>query len=145
MMRSSENATVQVTPETTTFADRLRAAMRERGLSGAETARRVRERLGNGATFSAANLAHYTSGRSRPRLRHLTILAEVLGKPEGYFLEAERASEGDREPWATLGEVTVPSLHVANGHEEVWLQINQRVPWSVAVRVLQLLNSSGPD
>jgi transcriptional regulator with XRE-family HTH domain len=122
------------------FARRLRAAMQERGWSGAETARRVREKLGNGAKFSPANIAHYTNGRSRPRLRTLSVLAEVLGKPEGFFLEAERTCKD-----VDADQKELPSLHLADSPSEIWLQINQRVPWPVAMRVFQVLAGEEPE
>ena len=60
--------------------------MEERGWSGAETARKVRDQLGDSATFTSANIAHYRSGRSRPRPQYLAALSVAFGKPEEYFL-----------------------------------------------------------
>ena len=63
----------------TVFARRLKAAMQERGLTANETARRVREALGEGAKFTPANISHYRQGRSLPRPRYLAALSRALG------------------------------------------------------------------
>src|SRR5918993_4915835 len=61
------------------FGSRLEAAIRERGWTRGETARRVREQLGEGAKFTPANISHYTRGRSIPRPRYSDALSVVLG------------------------------------------------------------------
>jgi hypothetical protein len=53
--------------------------MAERGITVTEAARRVRENLPEGAGFATANLSHYRSGRSVPRLPYLKALSLALG------------------------------------------------------------------
>ena len=66
-------------PERAQFADRLNTVMRERGITAAEATRRIRANLPEGTSFAAANLSHYRSGRSVPRLPYLKALSLALG------------------------------------------------------------------
>ena len=88
----------QSKPQPTVFARRLKAAMDERGWTANETARRVREELGEGAKFTPANISHYRQGRSLPRPRYLEALSRALGVDKGELLtEASPARDGDRQ------------------------------------------------
>jgi transcriptional regulator with XRE-family HTH domain len=60
------------------FAQRLRAALDERGLTVAETTRRMRTHLPKGESISVVGMLHYLSGRSMPRLRYLDALSLAL-------------------------------------------------------------------
>jgi transcriptional regulator with XRE-family HTH domain len=60
------------------FAQRLRSALDERGLTVAETTRRMRAHLPKGESISAVGMLHYLSGRSMPRLRYLDALSLAL-------------------------------------------------------------------
>jgi transcriptional regulator with XRE-family HTH domain len=138
-------------PRNLLFAQRLRLAMEERGWSGAETARKVRDQLGDSATFTSANLAHYRNGRSRPRPQYLAALSVVLGKPEEFFLGGFKIN-GATHKSATHNGVAnghsltsapdaLPALHIEDRGRNAWLQINQQVPWPVAVRILEALKA----
>jgi transcriptional regulator with XRE-family HTH domain len=60
------------------FAQRLRSVIDERGLTVAETARRMRTHLPKGESISVVGVLHYLSGRSLPRLRYLDALSLAL-------------------------------------------------------------------
>ena len=61
------------------FARRLAALMDERGLSGAEAARRMREYLPERARVSKANLWQYLHGKVMPSPQYLDALCSALG------------------------------------------------------------------
>ena len=133
-------------PRNLLFAERLRLAMEERGWSGAETARKVRDQLGDSATFTPVNIAHYKQGRSRPRPQYLAALSVALGKPEEYFLggfKINGAAHADAVNGHSLNNSpdALPALHIEDRGRNAWLQINQQVPWPVAVRILEALKA----
>jgi transcriptional regulator with XRE-family HTH domain len=132
-------------PRNLLFAERLRLAMQERGWSGAETARKVRDQLGDSATFTPVNIAHYRNGRSRPRPQYLAALSVALGKPEEYFLgfKINGAAHADAANGHSLNTAqdALPALHIEDRGRTAWLQINQQVPWSVAVKILEVLKA----
>jgi transcriptional regulator with XRE-family HTH domain len=121
--------------------------MHERGWTYAETAKRVREELGEGAKFTKASISHYTRGRSVPRLRNLEALSAVLEKelmredsltiPNGRSGQA--AVVGPEREGAPQLNTTPPALHIEDRGSEAWLQINQQLPWPVALKILGLL------
>ena len=129
------------------FGRRLRAIMEERGLTAGETARRMREHLGGGAKFTPANISHYRLGRSLPRPRYLDALSAVLGIDKEELLsdgqahqkggptERERSSEAPSHD----GREAPPSLNIVDRGGSVWLQINQQLPWPVAIQILHAL------
>jgi transcriptional regulator with XRE-family HTH domain len=146
MRRSSGHISVREPQiSATEFSSRLQAAMWARGWTMDETARRVRERLGEGATFSRTNISHYVMGRCIPKIRYLQALSEVLGIDKTELLGA-RSTADEVSPNAyvvgengKLPQPTSPALHIEDRGTDVWLQINQQVPWPVAMKVLQAL------
>jgi transcriptional regulator with XRE-family HTH domain len=135
------------------FGSRLQDAIRERGWTAGETAKRVREQLGEGARFTPANISHYTRGRSIPRVRYLDALSAVLGidkrelmgqdnSPIQVNSQRKQAIDGEHQHEPLVGPSTAPPpFHLEDRGSEVWLQINQQVPWSVALKLLQALKS----
>ena len=133
------------------FGSRLDALIRERGWTMGETARRVREQLGEGAKFTPANISHYTRGRSIPRLRYLDALSAVLGIDKMELMGQDnspiRVNGHGKHAAGPTQEVesvspshaAAPALHIEDRGKEAWLQINQQVPWPVALKVLEAL------
>ena len=128
------------------FARHLRAILNERGLTARETARRVREHLGEGAKFTAANISHYCVGRSLPRPQYLDALGFVLGvttdellseKPPPRERKSGRRSTAESPSREIDGHL--PSLHIIDQGGSAWLQINQQVPWPAAIQILNAL------
>jgi transcriptional regulator with XRE-family HTH domain len=127
------------------FARRLRAIMEERGLTAGETARRMREHLGGDTKFTPANISHYRLGRSLPRPRYLDALSAVLGIDKEELLssahpypEREPSSDGPSRD----GHEAPPSLNIVDRGGSVWLQINQQLPWPVAIQILNALKGA---
>jgi len=133
------------------FGSRLQSAIRERGWTNGETARRVREQLGDGAKFSPGSISHYTRGRAVPRPRYLHALSAVLGIDKRKLMGQDNSSirlNGGSKDIAIAGQEieaesrlasATPALHLEDRGSEVWLQINQQVSWAIALEVLQLL------
>jgi transcriptional regulator with XRE-family HTH domain len=148
------------------FAERLTEAMRQGGLTIAETARRVRQHLGDGKGFSDANLVHYRQGRSVPRLRYLEALSLALGVsqsdliavdlPQSEYADSEerlrsrrslaRAPEPPPAANDSAPQAKAPEIHVAvtieDHGDEAHVRIDQRVPWPVALRILKAVKDT---
>jgi transcriptional regulator with XRE-family HTH domain len=133
------------------FGSRLGAVIRERGWTMGETAKRVREQLGEGAKFTPANISHYTRGRSIPRLRYLDALSAVLGIDKRELMGQDNSPiriNGDGKDAAvrvqevrlvSQSDAAAPALHIEDRGKEAWLQINQQVSWPVALKILEAL------
>jgi transcriptional regulator with XRE-family HTH domain len=129
------------------FALRLTAAMEERGLTVNETARRVREQLGDDAEFTTANISHYRQGRSIPRPRYLEALCRALGMRQSELLPGRgEGSAGGRANGKELvsgdslpQSATLPAFDIKDHGGTAWIQINQQLPWPVAIKILQAL------
>jgi transcriptional regulator with XRE-family HTH domain len=139
------------------FAARLRSIMSKRGLTAAETARRMRDHLPDGGRASRATVSHYRAARALPRLRYLDALSLALGVDRSELLPTLNADDsagasdarreiGPREAPAS-SEATAPELHSArlcsieDHGDEVHLQVNQRVSWEVALTILSALKA----
>ena len=95
------------------FADTLRAAIRDSGLS----LDRIRDRLWQrGVTVSLATLSYWQSGRSRPErpasLRALRVLEDELGLRPGE-LSALLEPPRPRGQWTGPEQIAVDALLVA--------------------------------
>ena len=150
------------------FATRLCSLMDERGLTAAETVRRMKEHLPEGESISHGSLSHYRRGRAIPRLRHLDALSLVLGVNKSELIAAPQPeqptavepttlqrSKGNKqearmEPAAgdiisiVPAEVTQRIIIEDHG-EEAYLKIEQRMSWDVALRILDALKRNRPE
>jgi len=138
------------------FGELLKTAMKQRGWTTGETARRVREQLGEGAKFTPSNISHYTSGRSLPRTRYLDALSIALGIEKKDLMAQENAprkngadhivvdgtAADEIHPPEPTAEATRPALHIEDRGISAWLQVNQEVPWPVALKILQVLKGA---
>jgi transcriptional regulator with XRE-family HTH domain len=115
--------------------------MDERGWTANETARRVREALGEGAKFTPANISHYRQGRSLPRPRYLEALSRALGLTKGELLT--EASPAQQHTPLSSAPIELPngspSFHIEDRGGNAWLQINQQLPWPMALKILEVL------
>ena len=130
------------------FSERLRGAMTEKGLTAAELARRVQAEI---PQFSAGNISHYLAGRSVPRSRVLNTINQVLEGGSGERMPAENMSamngraKPPRQEAAMTGPADLPALNLQDlGDGDVLLQINQKLPWRLAFRLLQTLKGDQP-
>ena len=151
----------------TDFADRLKAAIERKGWSMSETARRASSFLSEGDKFGRAHVWHYVQGRALPRVRYLEALSLALDvKPDELMpLEATRdgnvsspnglssapalAAERGRRPAGDKQAPTAASpssagmVHVRDyGDGTVLLEVSERVPWDIALAVLQILKKN---
>jgi transcriptional regulator with XRE-family HTH domain len=142
--RKRARRTSRAHAEPTVFAQRLKSAMEERGWGLSETARRVRENLGEGSKFTAANISHYRQGRSFPRPRYLDALSSALGMDKNALVSPDESaavlSKGP-SPAAAIIEPSgaSPHFHIEDRGGNAWLQINQQLPWPKAIQILQVL------
>jgi transcriptional regulator with XRE-family HTH domain len=160
---SSRPAPAPATPKAI-FANRLRSLMDSHGLTVAETVRRANEHMPKGKSLSKASVSQYRSGRSVPRQPSLDALGAALGVRPSDLLgssqkpakagPARRASAELRDRVIAKGR-TGPSradvvraesspqdrLAIEDCGEEVHIRFDQRVPWSVAVRIFEALKT----
>jgi hypothetical protein len=152
--------------ETGPFAEALRVAIRESGLSLG----RIRDRLGErGVLLSPATLSYWQSGRSRPERRGslaaLRVLEELLGLGAGALtvLLAPARPRGRRRPRGELGPIGAmwPSDSVDRALRRVdtrWeaslvrLSLHERVEMDAAGRMSRIwvrqvvrATADGPD
>lgn len=147
------------------FASRLCSLMDERGLTAAETVRRMREHLPEGESISHGSLSHYRRGRAIPRLRHLDALSMVLGidkseliaaayTPAGRTNAPQRTRRQEREARmdAAAGDIVsiVPTqaaqrIVIEDHGDEAYLKIDQRMSWDVALKILDALKRNKPE
>ncbi|TVR10044.1 MAG: hypothetical protein EA385_05115 [Salinarimonadaceae bacterium] len=121
------------------FADRLWSAIKRSGLTYKETARRAQEHLPPGARISDVSVWSYAKGRSLPRrMTHVEALGKVLGI-ETQELIGDNAPENDSVESAAAPHSDRPVEIQDIGNGEVFLRVNQVLPWPVAVEVLRLI------
>lgn len=148
------------------FADRLKAAIDRKGWSMSETARRAANFLDGGEKFGRAHIWHYVQGRALPRVRYLEALSLALNVRPGDLMPGESDREVELSP-PKRGEraATVPAksarapvvekspqaapvsgsgmVHVRDyGDGTALLEVSERVPWTAALAVLQILKKT---
>ncbi|HEY8382521.1 MAG TPA: helix-turn-helix transcriptional regulator [Microvirga sp.] len=136
MVDDDERGALPVGDEGETFAELLAAAIEQKGWSQAETAREVTRHLPEGEHFSPVNLHHYLQGRSLPRAKYREALAKALDLDAPPRIvrarRRRRASPAAEEP-----NPTIRLQDMQDGQAR--LQLDQVVPWTVALRVLEIL------
>jgi transcriptional regulator with XRE-family HTH domain len=169
--RQKHRQKVRITAaERAQFAERLTEAMRQGGLTIAETARRVRQHLGDDKGFSDANLVHYRQGRSVPRLRYLEALSLALGISQSDLISVDPASQPGSANHTEEGSVrsrrsrvqehalarpaandssppaqplvTHVAVAIEDHGDEAHVRIDQRVPWPVALQILRVVKGT---
>lgn len=136
MVKDDERGTPPAGDEGETFADILANAIEQKGWSQAETAREVTRYLPEGEQFSPVNLHHYLQGRSLPRAKYREALAKALDLDDpprtGPVPRRRRARPSAEGP--------SPTIRLQDMQEgQARLQVDQVVPWAVALQVLELL------
>lgn len=160
---------VDASPDGTAFAAQLRRLMNEKKISVATLAQNVQDQL-PGKKFNSANISHYRSGRSTPRPAIMAALAKALDvdvdslvattRPESRSMAPSgraRATPRSRaaaqpRPLAVPHEAAPardddePVFHVQDLKDGgAWIQINQRLPWSMVIKLLQVLKGEPDD
>lgn len=121
---------------------KLMDAIRSKGLTFSEAARRARKHLPADARLSHTSIWSYATGRASPkRLSYIEAIEKSMGvEPHGLSDPvANRVAPAAREPIdpETLPE---PSISVVdNGDGSTFLNISATVPWPVAIGILEKL------
>lgn len=113
--------------------------MDERGLGVAEVAKMVEREL-PGESFNAVNLSHYRAGRSLPRPKYLNALSRALGVPSRELIPVNDALDMSDAVAEDVPRSDAPAFRVDDLSDGLaWLQINQRLPWPLVLKILEAL------
>lgn len=113
------------------FARRLQHYSTLKGWTQSELARQAENKLPKGHTFGRYNVSTYVRGKSLPGPVHLNALCDALGvKPDDLL-----PTRGVRQAGSEMPALDVRDM--ADGN--VWLRINQAVPWPTALKIMELL------
>ncbi len=113
------------------FARRLQAAMVAKGWLQSELARNAEMHMPNKKRFGRDSISLYIRGRSLPGPLQLKALCAALdAKPEDLLPTRGVSIAGE----------AIPALDVRDLSDgNVWLRVNQAVPWSAAIKIMQLV------
>jgi transcriptional regulator with XRE-family HTH domain len=127
------------------FAQRVRSLMEEQGLSVAELTRRMEQEL-SGEKFNPVNLSHYKAGRSMPRPRYLSALSRAFGVEPKELLPPGESQEPIESENDGGGHNAGPAVRIEDLSDgQAWLQINQKLPWPLVLRILDALKGEQDD
>lgn len=127
------------------FAQRMRSLMEEQGLSVAELTKRMEQQL-PGEKFNPVNLSHYKAGRSMPRPRYLSALSRAFGVEPKELLPPGESQEASESENAGGGHNAGPAVRIEDLSDgQAWLQINQKLPWPLVLRILDALKGEQDD
>lgn len=113
------------------FARRLHAAMLAKGWRQSDLAREASKHLPKDRVFGRDSVSLYIRGMSLPGPLNLEVLSKALGTRPGDLLPTRGMPPAGQAP---------PSLDVremADGN--VWLTVNQVMPWPTAIKVMEIL------
>jgi transcriptional regulator with XRE-family HTH domain len=114
------------------FGRRLQYYMVKKGWIQSELARQAALYTEDGY-FGRDNVSNYINGHNLPGPVLLNALAKALDVATTDLLPTHMVASTDEQ---------MPSLDVSNvGDGTAWLRINQRIPWPLALKVMELLNS----
>lgn len=128
-----------------TFSQRLRTLLSEKKLSAADLARLLQAKIPG---FGAGNVSHYLCDRSFPRPPILKAISEILDADLSDFgdkayarLPGRRGRTADGAPLQS--ELKVSALQLTDaGDGNALLQINQKLPWPVALKIIQAIRGT---
>lgn len=113
------------------FARRLQAAMIAKGWQQSDLAREAEKQLPKNKRFGRDSVSLYIRAKSLPGPLYLKALCGALGtKSEDLLPTRGIPSAGENNPAMDARDL---------GDGNVWLRINQAVPWSEALKVMQLV------
>lgn len=122
------------------LSESLRRLMDEQGLSVTDVAKRMERELPPGERFNAVNLSHYRAGRSLPRPRYLNALSRAFGVSADDLMPPESSLEVQEERSDAAVEQQAPAFRIEDLSDGLaWLQINQRLPWPLVLRILEAM------
>jgi transcriptional regulator with XRE-family HTH domain len=125
------------------FAKRLQKAMDAKGWSQSDLAREATKFLDQPADgekrieITRDNVSKYMNGKTLPRGDRLSALARALG--------VEMADLVSTEGITSVAERTPPVGASDTGNGNAWLRVNQEVPWTTALKILELLKGDASE
>ncbi len=112
------------------FAKRLQAEMERKGWNQSELARQASVHM-KGGRVGRDSVSPYIRGKTLPGPLHLSGIAKALQvEPKDLIPNINMLSVD-----AKLPPIEVKDL----GEGKAWLRVNKAVPWSVAVKVMQMV------
>jgi transcriptional regulator with XRE-family HTH domain len=127
---------VSADPAKAEFARRLQAALVNLGWNQSELARRMAPHLPRNS-IARDNISKYIRGKVLPSPHVLEAMCKVLDKKPSELLPSRAAPSvrPDRSP-----------LHITDlGGGQAWLEINQAVPWPIALDIINRLKGANDD
>jgi hypothetical protein len=122
--------------------EKLMRAIRSRGLTFSEAAQQARRYLPPDARLSHTSIWSYATGRASPkRLTYIEAIEKAMGvAPHGLGDDdlVDRFSDPDDERSPDSESEQSISL-VDNGDGSTFLRVRARVPWAVAIQILEKL------
>lgn len=117
----------------TEFADRLKSLMLERGWTNSELSRQASAHCPEGRTIGRDLIGQYVKGIFLPGPINLTAIARAFGVSPSDLVPNRGGFES----------IPVSDLDVKNvGDGMALLQVNMRVPWATALKVLHDLEAA---
>ena len=112
------------------FARRLQNALNDKGWTQAELARRMAPLLKE-SRVGRDNISKYVRGKVLPLPPHLEAMAKALGIESRELLTSRGTQSGNDE--------LAPHAMRSVGEGRVWLQINQTMQLTTALKLFQIL------
>jgi hypothetical protein len=126
--------------------EKLMRAIRSKGLTFSEAAQQARRYLPPDARLSHTSIWSYATGRASPkRLTYIEAIEKAMGvAPHGLCDEEPVAGYPDEDPDQASDSESEHSISlVDNGDGSTFLRVRARVPWSVAILILEKLRGDG--
>lgn len=127
------------------FGRQLRKLMTEKGLTGAELARRATDKLkAPGKKIGRDNISWYLCGRSMPTPLYLNAIAAVLDVNPQFLVPRDHAqAPGEPPPADVVAGNDIRMNLQPNG--EMHLMLNIHVPRALGWKILQMIeDNNGP-
>jgi hypothetical protein len=134
-MKDDSRAPRRISPE------KLMDAIRSKGLTFSEAARRARKHLPADSRLSHTSIWSYATGRASPkRLSYIEAIEKSMEvEPHGLSDPVVNRAPAMREPIDPV-MLPEPSISVVdNGDGSTFFNISATVPWSVAIVILEKL------
>lgn len=120
------------------FGRRLQAIRLEKGWNQAELARAAAKHVHDGK-FGRDMIGPYERAERLPSPVHLSALARALGKTPGDLLPYQGVPGG-----LESRQTQVAADMKDAGEGQAWIKIHKKVPWAIAVQIMNLLNPQEP-
>lgn len=113
------------------FARRLQAAMAEKGWNQSDLAREATKFMPGGKTIQRDTVSVYINTKALPSRERLEAMAKALGVDSSELMPSKLRPVPNR---------VAPPVEVKDmGDGNVWLRINQAVPWPLALKILNMV------